>query len=211
MSLEDPKQTDTMLAEYSAVRDEILMRLKAQQDLLRYALLVAALLPPLVGLGSVIGPHGLLAMLLLGPVICIFIQGIYLKHHWFIELSSDYVTKDLIAGWERHLTDALYQRPLPYHLSGLLGYLEGGLPTLVGVLYLSAFIVVTLASMNSLDLLPMCFLVLFFFADVAALVLLVLAGITVRSWVADQRRAAAKQEPSDKQKSGSCARWNLEG
>ncbi len=195
---EDPKQTEAMLAEYSAIRDEILMRLKAQQDLLRYALLVAALLPPLVGLGSVIGPHGLLAMLLLGPVICMFIQGVYLKHHLFIELLSDYVTKDLIAGWERHLTDTLYQRPLPLHLSGLLGYLEGGLSTLIGGLYLLTFIVVALTSRNSLALLPMFFLVLFFFADVIALALLILAGITVRSWAANLRRTAAKRGPSDK-------------
>lgn len=195
---EDQKQTEAMLAEYNAVRDEILMRLKAQQDLLRYILLVAALLPPLVGLGSVVGPHGLLVMLLLGPVICMFIQGVYLKHYWFIELLSDYITKDLIAGWERHLTNTLYQRPLPYHLSGLLGYLEGGLPTLIGVLYLSAFIVVAIASRNSLDLLRMCFLTLFFFADVMGLLLFAIAGLIVRSWAANLRRTAAKRKPSDK-------------
>ena len=198
VSPEEPKQAEVILAEYNAVRDEILMRLKAQQELLRYILLVAALLPPLVGLGSVVGPHGLLAMLLLGPVICMFIQGVYLKHHLFIELLSDYVTKDLISGWERYLTDALYQQPLPNIVSGLLGYPEGGLPTLIGVLYLSAFIVVALASRNSLDLLPMCLLMPFFFADALALVLLALAGVRVRSWAADLRRTAAKPGPSDK-------------
>jgi len=145
-----------------------------------------------------VGPHGLLALLLLGPIICVFIQGVYLKHHVFIELLSEYVTKDLIAGWERDLTDALYQRPLPYHLSGVLGYLEGGLPTLIGVLYLAAFIVVAVALRNSVISPPMCFLTFFFLADAIALALSVFAGIKVRSWAADLRRAAAKQEPSDK-------------
>lgn len=198
MSPEDPKQTEAMLAEYSAVRDEILMRLKAQQDLLRYALLVVALLPPLVGLGSVIGPHGVLAMLLWGPVICVSIQVVYLKHHVFRELLSDYATRNLIAGWDKHLTNALYQRPQPYPLSGLLAYLEVGLPTLIGVLYLAAFIVVAVASRNSMAPPPMCFLALFFFADVIGLALSVLAGIKVRSWAAGLRRAAAQQELSDK-------------
>ena len=177
------------------------MRLTCPQDLLRYALLAAALLPPLVGLGTVIGPHGLLAMLLLGPIICMFIQGVYLKHHVFIELLSEYATKNLIAGWERHLTNTLYERPLPYNLSRLLGYLEGGLPTLIGGVYLLAFVAVALSSMSSLaPLAPLliCFLLLFFFADVLGLALFVLAGDRVRSWAADLRRVAAKQEPADK-------------
>jgi len=83
------------LHEYDAIRDEILLRLGFQQQIIQYSFLVIGLLAALLSLRSYIDPHGLLAAMLVGPIICIFLQLAYFKQHVFIELLSSYIAADL--------------------------------------------------------------------------------------------------------------------
>ena len=166
------KIPENVTTEYEAVRDEILFRLKVQQDTVNYSFIAAGLLAPLLGLRSTIGLHGTLAMLLIGPLICIFLQGIYFKQHVFIELLSSYVATTLgaedertqkplpFAGWEKHLTSSLYSSRITNIFSGILGAIEAGVPSLVAMAYLLSFVAVAWVSWSQLNALKFAVLLI---------------------------------------------------
>jgi hypothetical protein len=198
---------ESISSEYGAARAEILFRLKAQQDIINYSLAVAGALGVLLGL--ILNPNSntksLFALLLLGPLFCVFLQAIYLKHHIFNELLEGYISTQLgikiqldeelpsrpilpFAGWERYLTSSLYQDRQTNFISAMLGYAEGGFPTLIGILYLVAFRVVVPSSSQSHSFLV--FLDYWFIADCIGLGVVVLAGILIRRWVIRRRQSA---------------------
>lgn len=193
---------DNVISEYEALRDEILLRLKAQQDIVNYSLVVAGLLAPLIGLRSTVGLHSSLDMLLIGPVICIFLQGIYFKHHMFVELLSSYISTKLgdgnedagkplpFAGWEQHLTSSLYERPLTNIFSGLLGFLEAGVPSVVALAYLLSFLAVVRVSVGQLSALKPRIFKIAFLIELSLVVAFNVIAYFVRFWVFKRRRAA---------------------
>lgn len=95
-------ETLVVLAEYEALRQEILFRLGAQQNLLQYTVLVGGAPVPIIGFFTNFEPLGLreivvpLSYLLLIPaILCLFLQLTYLKHHLYIHLLSLYIDKEL--------------------------------------------------------------------------------------------------------------------
>jgi hypothetical protein len=201
---------DKVISEYEAIRDEITLRLKAQQDIVNYSLVVAGLLAPLVGLRSTVGLHNTLEMLLIGPVICIFLQGIYFKHHIFIELLSSYISTELgrgskdaeeslpFAGWEHYLTSSLYERRLTNISSGFLGLLEAGVPSVVAVAYLVSFLTVAQGVAGGWGNLKPKILRILLVIEFSSVFAVNVVGGLVRRWVFKRRRAARTRKAGER-------------
>jgi len=95
-------ETVVVVAEYEALRQEILLRLQAQQNLLHHTVLVGGLPIPLLGFffdrtGTLSSRslEFLLCLLLVPIILCLFLQLIYLKHHLYMHLLSVYIDKEL--------------------------------------------------------------------------------------------------------------------
>jgi len=200
---------DELKTEYGAIRDEILFRLKAQQDIIKFTFAVAGLLAPLLGvmLNPSVNRDSLFAVLLIGPIICIFLKAVYLKHHVFIELLSSYISKELsidvykggkgskhkvfpFSGWEKYLTSSFYRNWRASFITALLGLSEAEFPILIGVLYLVMYHVLgPPANPSKYSLL---FLNCWFIADCIGLFFIVFSGVFLRRWVAKRRRSNTK-------------------
>lgn len=184
------KHIEVTLANYNAAREEILFRQKAQQDLIRYSILVAGLIGPILGLGSVIDPWGLLAVLLVGPVICVFIQAVYLKHQLYLELLANYINAESTTlpkecrplGWDEYFKRTLFQHRGRDFLSSLLGFAEGSFSILIGGLYLLASALAAQFYKEPLSFRPLNTLGTFFLIDVILLCAFVVAGVLLRRW-----------------------------
>jgi len=193
-----------IFAEYNAVRNEILFRLKVQQDMINYTFVAAGLLGTFLGLYAIIDIRTLLVVLLIGPIACIFLQLNYFKQHLFVELLAKYISTELgvavslqegmpqhkempFAGWEDYLSSFYaHQHRLNFY-SKLLGYAEGGFPTLIGVLFLIVFGRLMIISRHQI---PDDFLLLTIWGiiDLFGLLFAVFVGTQVRGGVFRRRR-----------------------
>jgi len=196
-------------SEYEAVRDEILFRLKIQQDMINYTFVTVGLLATFLGLYNTIDIR---ALLLLGPLVIVFLQFVYFKQHVFIHTLANYIATQLcyekpqndkqppqrvlpFAGWENYLTSYLYERKGPNFFSALLGYAEGGFPTLIGLFYLVASIALAVLSRQQLDcVLLILFLAAWCFFDLFLLGFVVIIGARIRAWVRKERRASMQSQ-----------------
>lgn len=161
----------TVVAEYQALRAEILARLGFQQQLVNYSLIATGLIVPIVGLIAVraISLPGVLALLLIGPLVNMFLELIYLKHYVYIQSMANYITMRLgltqslgdsrqdhqvpvFSGWETHLTTQLIKPPLVDISVAFTGFAEGLFPGIGGVLYLLAFAASMCAQASTLTL-----------------------------------------------------------
>lgn len=192
---------DVELAQYEAARGEVLLRIKIQQDVINYAIVVAGLIAPLVGLKGTVG-NDVLWLLLVGPLACVFLQIVYLKQHVYIQLLVGFIatrlsasTTDLnedsptltrFAGWEVYLTRALDGHPSVRILSKFLGLAEGGIFTLIAALYLVTFGVFAKSAGLLRHRLPQPLLSLLV-GDVAIVAVLALAGLVVQLLTASIR------------------------
>lgn len=75
----------------------MLFRLKAQQDIISYSLVVLGSLAPILGLSTIIDPIMILIFLLIGPIICVLLQLVYVKHHLWITLDLRYIDYELVG------------------------------------------------------------------------------------------------------------------
>jgi len=95
-------ETLAMIAEYEAVRQEILFRLQAQQSLLQYTILIGGLPIPLIALFWDVdlqySPQAvtfLLLLFIIPVILCIFVQLVYFKHHLHNYWLSLYIADEL--------------------------------------------------------------------------------------------------------------------
>ncbi len=181
-------------AEYTAIRNEILFRLQSQQNIITQTVVVAGFLAPILGLIPVLTSHSVLAALLVGPLVCVFLQLTYLKHHIWLTVDARYldyeIGRDLSQGPTsalgkrgRYVRDTLHKSKWPRSASAWLGYAEGGLPTLVAGVYLLAFAVIALQSgVFQKPTIYTKFLGVWFVVDFGLSIVAVIAGIRTRNW-----------------------------
>jgi hypothetical protein len=196
----------TIIAEYEALRDEILLRLSFQQQLLNHSLVSAGLIVPIVGLFGVssIDPHGVLALLLIGPIVSVFLQLIYLKQYVYFQQLASYIASTLgptqisgeslenkgiplFSGWERYLNRKLIKSRLVDSAMIFTGFAEGSFPAITGLLYLLAFAASLVAQANDLNLLIIFVLVGWGVLDLLFLVIVFVISWFVRGWGSDLR------------------------
>lgn len=140
-----------ILAEYYSLREEIIFRLRFQETLINYSLVLLGLLAPLITLyyqsGGLITTSTISYALLLGPFLGIFLQLIYLKQYMYFQQIAFYIKEELggptgvdglppFSKWERHLNDTLVKD----WRAKLVGAAEGLFAPLVGGIYLLAII-----------------------------------------------------------------------
>ena len=149
----------TVIAEYQAIRAEILLRLGFQQQLLNLSLISIGFIVPISGLFGVkaVDSRGVLALLFIGPIVSVFLQLIYLKHFIYIQQLASYIANGLgsvqaldtslpknvipvFSGWEKHLNSKLIKPPQVDLALGVIGGAEAAFPSIAGVLYLVVFI-----------------------------------------------------------------------
>ena len=181
------------------------MRLGFQQQVTNYSLVVAGLIAPVLALAEEVGQSAVLPVLLVGPILCIFLQLTYIKQHVFIDLLSSYISTQLgisgqpasdkvmkgslpFAGWERFLS-RLYTDSRLNRYTAVLGYAEGGFPTLVAVLYLIAFLAILILADPVINSIERVLLLLWGVADTIGLVVAFSIGVRVRQRVASRRQA----------------------
>lgn len=137
---------DLIISEYQAMREEILFRLKFQENIINYSFILLGLLAPalsLLEIGS-LSVEGLLLAILVGPLVAVFLQSIYLKQYIYFQQLAHYIKTTLgkeiseknvppLAGWEYYL-DTVEIEPKG-RLSFILGATEGGFSLLVGAVY----------------------------------------------------------------------------
>jgi hypothetical protein len=140
---------ESIVVEYNALREEILFRLKVQQDVMNYSLLFVGFIVITLAIQG-LDTGAVLILLLLGPLVGIFLAFVYLKQHLFIEALAGYISSQLrydtssekgvstqqirpFAGWEDHLTKSFYTGRLPILFTGILGLAEGLFPLLIGI------------------------------------------------------------------------------
>jgi len=183
---------EILIAEYQAIRNEIIFRLEAQQNIISYSLLVAGILAPALGLSNTLDIHIVLVVLLVGPIICALLQLTFLKHHLWItidyryldyELGAEVMGENIFRRRGIYIRKELYQNKMANIFSALLGFAEGFIPTLVGFLYLFLFLVMILVSSNRMDFnFITCLLTFWFVLDLFGLVVLVIIGVVERKW-----------------------------
>lgn len=183
---------EILIAEYQAIRNEIIFRLEAQQNIISYSLLVAGILAPALGLSNTLDIHVVLVVLLVGPIICALLQLTFLKHYLWItidyryldyELGADVMGENVFRRRGIYIRKELYQNKLANIFSALLGFAEGFIPALVGFLYLFLFLVMILVSSNRMEFsLITCLLMFWFVLDLLGLVVLVIIGVIERKW-----------------------------
>lgn len=137
--------------EFSALREEILFRLKFQESIINYSLILLGLLAPVVALlkgqitssDQVVSVEGVQFALLLGPILSIMLQLIYLKQYMYFQQIAQYIKSRLgetlgeelklpFAGWENYLNDTLIKA----WQSKVVGFAEGIFVLLVGLAYI---------------------------------------------------------------------------
>jgi hypothetical protein len=140
---------ESIVVEYNALREEILFRLKVQQDVMNYSLLFVGFIATTLAIQG-LDTGAVLIVLLLGPLVGIFLAFVYLKQHIFIEALAGYISSQLsydtssekgastqkicpFAGWEDHLTKSFYTDRLPTLFTGILELAEGLFPLLMGI------------------------------------------------------------------------------
>ena len=139
---------DNIQIEYSALREEILFRLRVQQDMINYSLLFVGFMATVLAIQG-LDPGAVLIVLLFGPLVGIFLALIYLKQHVFVEALAGYISKlgfrgpsdqcnspkemRPFTGWEDYLTTNFYTHRLPTVLTGIIGLAEGLFPMLIGI------------------------------------------------------------------------------
>jgi hypothetical protein len=140
---------ESMVVEYNALREEILFRLKVQQDVMSYSLLFVGFIATTLAIQG-LDTGAVLIVLLFGPLVGIFLAFVYLKQHIFIEALADYIASQLsydtsskngtstqkvcpLAGWEHYLTKSFYTDRLPTLFTGILELAEGLFPLLIGI------------------------------------------------------------------------------
>jgi hypothetical protein len=78
--LSDQDLHNNLITEYNALREEILFRLRVQQDMINYSLLFVGFVATILTIQDLdIG--AILIVLLFGPLVGIFLALIYLKQH----------------------------------------------------------------------------------------------------------------------------------
>ncbi len=204
----DRGASGTELAQYEAARAEILLRIKIQQDVINYCIAVGGLLAPLAGLRASIGAE-VVWLLLIGPLICVFLQVVYLKQHEYIQLLAAFIATRLsrsgssrgdmlpgltrFASWEVYLTNSLDGHLAVRVLSKCLGLAEGGVFTLVAVLYLAAFKIVANATgllRHRLHVSVLCFVI----ADIAVVAILAVTGLVIQMATASFRMQVSRRK-----------------
>lgn len=100
----DDEEIVVAATEYGALRQEIVLRLQAQQNLIQYTVIVAGLPIPLLaailqasnaGIPLVTQFFVVMALLLAPPVVCVFLQMVYLKQHLYLSLMALYIQNEL--------------------------------------------------------------------------------------------------------------------
>jgi hypothetical protein len=201
----------TVVAEYEALRDEILLRLEFQQHLINYSLIATGLIVPIMGLFGIssVDPHGVMALLLIGPIVSVFLQLIYLKQYAYIQQLSSYITSSLglgqaldtslsregippFSGWEKHLNTKLIKPRVVDAAIAVTGFAEGTFPTIGGILYLLAFFAAVIAQATSLDLVALLIGIIWVTIDIILLLAVILISVFARSWGTDLRMKAEK-------------------
>lgn len=196
-------------AEYDAARAEILLRLGFQQQMINYSFVVAGLLAPILALTQIFGAAITLPILLLGPLACVFLELVYIKHSMYIDLLARYIAQELKAdvklgadlppvtvrpfqGWEHYLARHRADKSLN-SFTTLLGYAEAGFPALVGAVYLVGFVAVLRSPPEILAPSAPSYprlLAIWAMLDVVGLVASVAIGVMVRRRGAAQRNLA---------------------
>lgn len=161
MNLIAPSEA-TAISEYEALRDEILLRLGFQQQLLNYSFIAAGLIVPIVGLLAVVSIRSVAALLLIGPVVAIALQFVYVKQYIYIQTLATYISSELgvgvlspttslrvehptaFGGWERYLNEQLIRPRLADLLLILIDVAEGLFPLLIGILFLVPFYILVI-------------------------------------------------------------------
>jgi hypothetical protein len=138
----------TVIAEYQAIRAEILLRLGFQQQLLNLSLITIGFIVPISSLLAIhtIDPRSVLLLLLIGPIVSVFLQLIYLKQIIYIQQLASYIVYGLgsvqspvFSGWEKHLNSKLIKPPLVHRALAITGAAEALFPSIAGVLYWLVF------------------------------------------------------------------------
>jgi hypothetical protein len=184
---------DLAIAEYESVKGELLFRLKAQQDIISFSLVVLGSLAPILGLTEIIPPYIILTIMLIGPIICVLLQLVYIKHHIWITLDLRFIDYELgddtstglglFGKRGKYYRDNLYNKALPNIFSAIVAFAEGSFPTLVGVLYLVLFVYFWWSNNPTVPLnLFGIFLAIWFLLDIFILILAIIAGIITRYW-----------------------------
>ena len=208
---------ETINVEYKVIREETLFRLKAQQELINYSLIVAGLLAPLISLSTVVNIRTLLGSLLVGPLICFFLQIIYYKHHIYIQLMSQYIEWNIginlqkaidlenvetnnnnnkkleikindLFGWDKFLTNSLLKSRIIGFFTLIFGFAESSIPSLVGSLYLFVFYSMKFGSLMGLNSYEIYLFNTLFVAELICIFLILLFGLAVRIWSSNKRR-----------------------
>jgi hypothetical protein len=83
-------------ADVGTVREEMLLRLGAQQNVINYTFVVLGAISGILGINKEnLNADGTLFLLLAIPVLCAFLQSVYLKHQLYIEIISQYITLEI--------------------------------------------------------------------------------------------------------------------
>lgn len=194
-----------VIAEYQAVRAEILLRLQFQQQLLYYSLLGVGLIAPIVGLFalSAINPQGVLTLLLLGSIASTLLQLIYIKQYVYVQQLSYYIANKLgvaysldessprdeipvFSGWERHLNSKLIKPHLVDLAIAITGAAESTFPLIGGILYLITYIA-SISQVSQLKALPLITFTVWAVFDATLIFIALLVSFAVRGWGRDLR------------------------
>lgn len=184
---------ETRIAEYEATSNEVLFRMKAQQEIISYSLVAGGLLGTILGLSQSIDSILLLFILLLGPIICVSLEAIYLKHHTiltthlrFIDfVLGDPLQKGAVFGQRgRFFRETLYQPTPMRYFTAILGFIEGSFPLLIAGAYLIGFLILFFTFRDKVleNLILALLLILFFYFDLLLLLFGIAAGIFTRKW-----------------------------
>ena len=139
---------ESVIAEYSALREETLFRLGVQQQVINYSLLLVGFVVTLLSIKD-LDWGAVLVMLLLVPLVGILLTFIYLKQHMFVMTLDAYIStlsytirvspeanKDNalpFAGWRSYLNKMIYGQKLPSRFMRLFGPAEGGFPLFISL------------------------------------------------------------------------------
>lgn len=178
------------LAEYEALRGELLQRLSFQQEMINFTLVLAGILIPLLFMEGKKNMKYISPMLLMGAFISCMLALISLKQHLIIANISEYIStkinlygKGMFGGWENYyFQNKLFDKTIPTHLKFLMGLFEVFFPLIVSVVYLVFTWVLNFSKNVKKPLLILCSI-----AIISCIIYTGLWGWKIRNYIIDGR------------------------
>ncbi|MBI9051352.1 MAG: hypothetical protein JEZ00_18150 [Anaerolineaceae bacterium] len=192
--------TAIKIAEYEARRGEILFRLNCMQRAFEQSIITTGIVVTILGLFNqqILDIFFILSILLVSPIIFLFLQVSYLKHHYWLLVNASYQERkialdienngitspnNIFSGYGKYVDFLHKQGVIQVFYFRFLGFLEAAFPTVMGLSNLLLFWILAINHLNQLNhSIWVLFLLIIGVLEIIPFVFLLTMGIFQRFW-----------------------------